>query len=461
MPCFPTIASRPWCAKHWELALDVLRAEGGTVYLHDPDTDTLVFRYVVGPMADIYTGQRMPANKGIAGKVFQSGEPDLASDVSRRDEHNRALDEKSGYRTQSTMTVPMKRPDGTPIGVMQILNARPESDGRSRQFDEGDLEVLQVLCGQAAAAIEQARLQEEARRAEIVNVIGDISHDIKNMLTPIQSGVWTLGPMLDQLFEDLDTIRAICPDTEPWGRDIERIANNVRDDYRWMLDGALDSAAKVQARTAEIADAIKGEVAPPFFEEADLNETARGVIETLRLVGERGGVHLKLDPDPDLPRAQFDRNKMDTALYNLVNNAIPETPSGGSITIRTRGPSTGRGHAACRGAGHGQGHSRAHPQAPVHPGARARGFRFHQAGRHGPWHAHRGRRGPAPQRHHHRCQRTGPGYDVFHSPAASPGSRPQQRRNANAQSGLTAGRKRAQAAFGGSGGGVPAPLLGA
>jgi GAF domain-containing protein len=31
-------------------------------------------------------------------------------------------------------------------------------------FDRGDIEVLQVLCGQAASAIETARLAQEARK---------------------------------------------------------------------------------------------------------------------------------------------------------------------------------------------------------------------------------------------------------------------------------------------------------
>jgi ATP-dependent Clp protease ATP-binding subunit ClpA len=49
-------------------------------------------------------------------------------------------------------------------------------------------------------------------------------------------------------------------------------------------------------------------------------------------------VHLHLDLDPALPVAEFDRKKIYTALYNLVSNAIAETPSGGSVTIRTRAP---------------------------------------------------------------------------------------------------------------------------
>ncbi len=314
------------------LALKVLYADAGTVYLYEASTDSLVFRHVIGASAETLTGRRMPASTGIAGKVFRTGIPDLTENANESDTHNREIDKQSGYRTDSIMTVPIKRTDGNPIGVMQVLNAQ------FPPFDHRDLEVLQVLCSQAAAAIEHADLLQQARKAEIVNVIGDISHDIKNMLTPIQSGVWTLQPMLDQLFEDLDKIQATCPEAETWGKDIARIANSVREDYTWMLTNALDAADQVQARTREIADAIKGETAPPLFEEADLNETAREVMRTLRLVAERKEIRLNLDLDENLPRAEFDRKKMFDALYNLVNNAIPETPERGRITLRTRGP---------------------------------------------------------------------------------------------------------------------------
>lgn len=317
------------------LALDVLGAEAGTLYLHNPADDTLIFRYVIGPAAEALTGQSIPASTGIAGHVFRSGEPTLTHHVRESDEFNRTIDEVSGYRTESLMTVPVMRSDGNPIGVMQMLNATGPS------FDGRDLEVLQVLCAQAAAAIEYARLLQDARTAEIVNLIGDISHDIKNMLTPIQSGVWTLMPMLDRLFEDLDQIRTRCSDTEPWAADIARVVAAVREDYKWMLENALHAADQVQARTKEIADAVKGELSPPVFQEADLNETAGEVMAALRLVAEQRSVRLVCDLDPNLPRTEFDRRQVYNALYNLVNNALPETPEGGSVVLRTRAPAAG------------------------------------------------------------------------------------------------------------------------
>jgi signal transduction histidine kinase len=312
-----------------EIAIRVLNADAGSLLLHRSKDDTLVFRYVVGAAADSLSGFAMPSAQGIAGRVFHSGRPDLTQKVSDRAEFNRSVDEKTGYRTDSMLTVPVKRAESRPIGVMQVLNARA-------LFDQSDLEVLEVLSAVAAAAFENARLSQEARKAAIVNLIGDISHDIKNMLTPIQSGVWTLEPMLDELFTALDEIRDACPESEPLAAKIEQAALSARDDYKWILAGALDAAEKVQARTKEIADAVKGETAAPQFEEADLNEVAREVARSLSIVAHDAKLNLCLDLDAELPLAWFDRKQMYNALYNLVNNAIPETPPGGSITVRTR-----------------------------------------------------------------------------------------------------------------------------
>lgn len=317
------------------IALDVLRADAGTVFLHDPDKDTLVFRYVIGGGGESLIGQSIPVSQpSVAGTVFSTAKPDLISDVHERADHNRDVDKQTGYSTRSMMTVPVKRTDAAPIGVMQVLNARIP-------FTERDLEVLEALCAQAATGIEHQQLAEMARQAEIVHVIGDISHDIKNMLTPILTGVWTLEPMLDRLFVDLDQIRRQCPETETWANDIARIADSVQHDYGWMLKNALNAAEQVQARTKEIADAMKGELSPPFFEESSLNISCQDVAATLKIVAENAQIALNLDLDPDLPEAEFDRKQLYNALYNLVNNAIPFTPPGGSVTVRTRGPQPG------------------------------------------------------------------------------------------------------------------------
>jgi signal transduction histidine kinase len=317
-----------------KIALDVLRADAGTVYLHDASDDTLVFRYVIGGGGAQLVGKRIPITQGVAGTVFRNGKPMRTDNVQARTDHNEDIAKQTGYQTQSMMTVPVKRSGGEPIGVMQILNAHVP-------FTDRDLEVLEVLCAQAATGIEHAQLAEEAKKAQIVNVLGDISHDIKNMLTPILSGGWTLESMLHRLFEDIDQLKARCGDQGELTEELGRIADSVRHDYGWILTSTINAAEQVQGRTKEIADAIKGELSPPFFEVADLNETCRNVVRPLRTVAERGNIQLLLELDETMPQPEYDRHQMYNALYNLVNNAIPETPAGGSVTLRTRGPRDG------------------------------------------------------------------------------------------------------------------------
>lgn len=310
------------------LAIEVLHADAGTLLLHNPLDDTLVFRTVIGPAAARLTGYAIPASEGIAGRVFRTGLPDLVPHVRERPDH-RPLDHVTGYHVESLMSVPIKRAGNKPIGTMQIVNV-------DKSFDARDLEVLEVLSAVAAAAIENARLLQEARKAQIANVIGDVSHDIKNLLTPIQTGVWTLRPLLDRLFVDLDAVGARCPPNQIWAEEIAQAVSGARPNYGWILANALEAADQVQARTKEIADAVKGELSPPHFEVADVNETVRDVVRALRPVAEKVDVPLRLDLDPQLPRAEVDRKQIYNALYNLVSNALAETPPGGTVTLRTR-----------------------------------------------------------------------------------------------------------------------------
>ncbi len=309
------------------VAIEVLRADGGSVLRHNTEKDTLVFRYVLGPAADKLIGYEMPISRGVAGQVFRTGLPELVDNLSDRADHH-AVDDRTGYRVNSMMSAPLKRAEHTPFGVINVINAR-------HRFDDRDLEVLEVLAAVASASIENARLAQEARKANIANLIGDIAHDVKNMLTPIQSGAQTLKPILDDVLSDLDRLSSECPEGELWGAQLEKSLIFLRDDYDWILDGTIEASERVEARVREIADAVKGEISLPHFETAQVNDTVHDVARSLRSVAGKAQVQLVLELHQELPLAEFDMKQLYNALYNLVNNAIPETPPDGSITVRT------------------------------------------------------------------------------------------------------------------------------
>ncbi len=313
-----------------KVATEVAGAAGGTIYVHDAQKKVLVFRYVLGQTPEItrrLLGMEMPDDQGIAGAIFHSPKGRITRDVSKDSRHNTDMDDKTSFVTRSMVTVPIKSLGGGNLGVLQILNKR-EGD-----FDDDDLEVLEILGSQAGAALQNAILFEEARRASVINLIGDISHDVKNLLTPVETGTQTLELMMDSMFEDLDpALEGVAP--EQLAR-IRWALSGVRDFYKEAMSMVYDGARDAQERVREIADAIKGIIAQPHFEPSDFRERAESVAKVLSLVAERRGVSIDLSGIADVGPVELDRKGIYNALYNLINNAIPETPEGGRIMVRS------------------------------------------------------------------------------------------------------------------------------
>jgi len=312
------------------VSLDCVGANDGSVILYDPNKDKLVFAYVTGAKADDLIGLELDPGQGIAGAVFKSGCLRVSDDVSKEADHDRKVEEQTQYVTRNMVTVPLKSPQGQTLGVMQVLN---KDTGR---FDDNDVEVLEILGAQIAIALESARLYEEARLAEVVRFIGNLSHDVKNMITPSQTGAETLQMIADETYARLDELLTAenCPGAvldEAW-----LALDDLRGLYPEMLSMILDGADAVQQRMVEVSAAVKGIVSEPHFEKQQLGAVIERVIKPLELVGEKAGVTVSYQPAGELPDIDIDDKQMYNAIYNLVNNAVQATPSGGSVTARTR-----------------------------------------------------------------------------------------------------------------------------
>ena len=65
----------------------------------------------------------------------------------------RKFDERTGYRSQSFLTVPMKNHENEIIGVLQLLNAHDPQSGDVRAFSTADQSLAESLASQAAIAL--------------------------------------------------------------------------------------------------------------------------------------------------------------------------------------------------------------------------------------------------------------------------------------------------------------------
>jgi signal transduction histidine kinase len=309
-----------------QIALDVVNADAGTLYLYNSERNTLVFRYVIGEKANELMGLEIPADKGIAGEVFQTGQPKITEDVTAEARHFRDVDRRTGYQTRNMVTVPLRDIEGRPIGVIQALNKR---DG---DFDEFDMETLSIVATLAGTAIETLRIQEERRLAIIARLLGNISHDIKNMLTPILTTAQTLALIYEDCKEKLQQLKSQVS-KEAW----EQMDGALREFEAFFVEAVQmieEGSAQIQERVREISDAVKGVIAEPRFEPTDVKEVTEKVLRALKPVAQRQGVELRLEVQGELPLVLLDPKRIYNALYNLVNNAVPETPPGGSVTVR-------------------------------------------------------------------------------------------------------------------------------
>lgn len=298
-----------------ETALDVVGAEAGSILLANPEHNELRFAHVKGAKSDMLRGTSFSLDQGLAGWVYKRGKGLVVGNAKLDSRHYEGVDQLTGYVTRDMIVLPLKRWAGEPIGVMEVLNKR---DGT---LDEDDLGILTIMSALAADQIEKARLHEEAKLAEVARVLGDISHDVKNLLMPVVCGAGLLNSELTDLFASLE-------------KDHPKQVASSRQTCQEVLSMVHDASRRIQDRVRGIADCIKGRSSPPQFLPCRIDDVVEQVVKTLRFLADEKGVALRTDNLGRLPCIQADERRLYNAFYNLVNNAIPEVPRGGSITIR-------------------------------------------------------------------------------------------------------------------------------
>jgi len=143
------------------ISRSILKADACSLMLVDEKTGDLVFEVAQGPVSNkLKPGLRVRRGEGIAGHVYETGEPLLIESAYSDSRFNREFDRMTGYRTQTILCVPLKIKERV-IGVSQVIN---KLDGSN--FNEEDKETLSLLCANAGIAIENARLHHEILRKQ-------------------------------------------------------------------------------------------------------------------------------------------------------------------------------------------------------------------------------------------------------------------------------------------------------
>lgn len=150
--------------KIMEASKSVMRAEASSLFLLDEKANELYIESAQGEAGATMKQFRLPLGKGIAGWVAQKGKPDLIKDAYQDNRFNSDFDKKTGFRTKSIVCVPLEY-QGKVKGVVQIINSLDKE-----AFEDDDVEFMMALGGQAAVAIENARLLK-ANKELFLNVV--------------------------------------------------------------------------------------------------------------------------------------------------------------------------------------------------------------------------------------------------------------------------------------------------
>jgi signal transduction histidine kinase len=303
-----------------DTALEAINAESGSILIADPLSQELINYRSIGDKP-VPPGSAVPWNYGIAGAVYKSAQHAIIVDAESDGLLPERIDKATGSLIKNMIILPLKRWQGEPIGVIEILNKRNDRP------NDDDVAVLTIISSLATPAIEEARLFEAKKLAEVAQLAGDLSHDIKNLLMPVLCGADLLKEELDELFGKASNRDS--PQSEKSRALCHEVLDMIQEDVRRISD-----------RVRELADCVKGMSAPPKFALCRIANVVENVFRTLDLMAKKKGVTLNSEGLDGLPSIEADEQRLFNAFYNLVNNAIPEIPSGGSLTILGKAPAT-------------------------------------------------------------------------------------------------------------------------
>ena len=159
----------------------------------------------------------------------------------------RTFDQKTGYRSQSFLTVPMKNHENEIIGVLQLLNAKSQATGAVSPFSSEDQQLAESLASQAAIALTNRLLINHLENLfeSFINLINAAIDD----KSPYTAGHCERVPQLTMLLAEAVNNCAVGP--------LKNFSMNDKDRYELKIAGLLHDCGKVTTPVHVVDKATK------------------------------------------------------------------------------------------------------------------------------------------------------------------------------------------------------------
>ncbi|KIL51255.1 hypothetical protein KP77_07670 [Jeotgalibacillus alimentarius] len=150
-----------------EMGRRLTLADRCTLWIADPE-DKILWTKIAHGMDRI----KIPIESGLVGAAYRSGEVVSIHDAYKDSRFNPAVDQKTGYRTQSILCIPIRNADQEMIGVYQAVNKQTSPP----VFTEKDITYLSLAATYTGQSMEKAILYSELieSQKEIILTMGNI-----------------------------------------------------------------------------------------------------------------------------------------------------------------------------------------------------------------------------------------------------------------------------------------------
>lgn len=339
-------------------------SEGSMVILLDEAKQEF---FVVGAAYDATDTQkrvkevRFSMDQLVSTRVVKSGEPLIVSDPSLEGRLHEERDRKLGYKTRNLAIVPLKGRERIG-GVLNAINKKGDN------FDQRDIEVLEMISGAVALSIENARVSEELKKAyrEVSGMnrakdkmINHLSHELRTPLAVLSGSIAIMERKLDLPTADsLKTTMDMAKRNLDRIREIQIEAEDIMEarEYRpytvlsFLLDQCADELAVLvgeQCGEGPVMERIRRRIDELFGPKVSapakmkLDEIVEERLKYLRPLFTHREVEITSHLEPT-PLILIPLDVLHKVIDGLIRNAVENTPDEGKIevSVQKRGEGT-------------------------------------------------------------------------------------------------------------------------